>query len=202
MRISRPVPKSKKSDIKFTVTPDVKVTQMIIKEKLNYMDTVGLKEDPVVGNPENDPEVLARLSWIQDEDMNLDKAHYLFVDDKNCAVFIPLEKYTCVPTECHKYVIVTYPEIKRGYAYSGSKIYIARKEKAREMWAGFIDRFPYAKKVDDLCIAQTGGITPNIRDADINISRGWKNTIMAEFRLRMTKFLTTERTTLAKRWKS
>jgi len=123
--------------------------------------------------------------WL--ETLNLDDVHWLLADGKTTAVFLPFEKYDSVPTKYQKYMAVVYPkaEYRSG---QDLKVYIARTEKAREMWGNFTTKNPTAKKVDAIGIHQNGGLTDTSSDWNVDVTTTWYTMITEAIRKRMKEF--------------
>ena len=130
------------------------------------------------------PAVDAALAWVQT--LDLEHCHWMIANVKTAAIFMPMDKYTEVPTKWQKYVCVVYPKVT-----GGVKVYIARKEKAREMWQGFITKNPDAKKVAAIGIHSTGGLTENATSWDVPVSTAWYSMITSAIRKRVEEFAST-----------
>tara|TARA_Y100000310_G_scaffold299292_1_gene334041 strand:+ start:1037 stop:1642 length:606 start_codon:yes stop_codon:yes gene_type:complete len=119
------------------------------------------------GTAEGTQHMNVLTEWV--DKLTLDHCHKMFSEAPHrCCVFMMLGDYDFVPEKWKKYVCVVYPAVTvvQNYEPENLKVYIARKEKAREMWANFVEKNTTAKTVADLKVLENGHVT----DSSVNIN--------------------------------
>lgn len=158
------------------------VLMKVIKEKEKEMNS--LEKTAIDVEIENKHQLLD--AWF--ETVNLGETHWLLANEKTAALFLPFEKFDTVPTKYHKYMAVVFPK-GDDRDRQRLKIYIARTEKAREMWSTFVLKNPTAKKVDAIGIHQNGGMV-DLGEWDVDTTTKWYTLIQVAIRARMKEFVT------------